>query len=463
MSKSRFLRFVSFSAGLTFLALILASGAARAQGHPEALQALVDGRPHIPGELIVQFKAGASPAEKARGLDRMAASIEETLLAASQRWDGRGDLELLRLPPGLGVQEAIRRFSADPAVEYAEPNWVYHHQATSNDPYYTGGSLWGMYGNLTAPANAYGCQAGEAWGKGQLGSRGVFVGVIDEGIQIAHPDLAANIWSNSFDPSNGVDDDGNGYVDDLHGWDFVSNDATVYDGGKAGKTDAHGTHVAGTIGALGGNGIGVAGLNWQVTIISGKFLGRSGGTTANAIKAVDYMTDLKLRHGFDLVATNNSWGGGGFSQALLDAIARGARADILFIAAAGNSGTNNDASAYYPGNYDTTSAAGYNAVIAVASITSSGALSSFSNYGTAKVALGAPGSGIYSTLPVNKYGSYSGTSMATPHVTGTAALAASIFSARGASLRSLVLGTVLPTPSLSGKTATGGRVNAGDF
>ena len=168
------------------------------------------------------------------------------------------------------------------------------------------------------------------------------------------------------------------------------------------------------------------------------------------------------------MATNNSWGGGGFSQALLDAIVSGARQDILFIAAAGNGGRdqvgdNNDSVASYPSNYDTTAAAGWDAVIAVAAITSSGARSSFSNYGAETVDLGAPGSGIVSTTALNTYSSYSGTSMATPHVTGAAALYASIYGVDGVQIRNAILTRVIPTASLSGRTVTGGRLNVGEF
>ncbi len=252
-------------------------------------------------------------------------------------------------------------------------------------------------------------------------------------------------------------------MDDIHGWDFDRNDNTTYDGTQ----DDHGTHVAGTIGAVGGNGKGVAGVNWNVTMISAKFLGRAGGTTANAIKAVDYITDLKTRHGLNIVATNNSWGGGGFSQALSDAIGRGCNANILFVAAAGNGGgdgvgDNNDAVANYPSNY------GSPCVIAVAAITNSGAKSSFSNYGATTVDIGAPGSGIYSTLPGKNnrsaYGSYSGTSMATPHVTGAAALYASRNpGASAAQIKSGIMNSAVATPSLAGKCVSGGRLNVSGF
>jgi thermitase len=424
----------------------------------------------VPGELLVQFKAGATPQEKGRALGRANAEALEEVVAAERRSDGRGDLVLVRHQPDLPPPAAANAIKADPAVEFAEPNWVYTHQATSNDPYYTNGSLWGMHGDATSPANQYGSQAGEAWAANRTGSRSIYVGVIDEGIQFTHPDLDANIWTNPHDPVDGVDNDRNGYVDDVHGWDFANNDNTIYDGGNSGRLDDHGTHVAGTIGAEGGNGAGVAGVNWQVTIISAKFLGRNGGTTANAIKAVDYLTDLKARHGLDLVATNNSWGGGGFSQALLDAINRGGDAGILFIAAAGNGGPdgvgdNNDTTANYPSNYQCTNGGtrGWDCVIAVAAITSTGAKSGFSNYGATTVDLGAPGSGIWSTTAKDTYSSYSGTSMATPHVTGGAALYAANSAARGAALKEAILESTIPTASLSGKTVTGGRLNVSGF
>jgi subtilisin family serine protease len=319
-----------------------------------------------------------------------------------------------------------------------------------------------MYGDATTPANQFGSQAGEAWAAGKTGSNTVWIGIIDEGYMYTHEDLSANAGTNPGEiAGNGKDDDGNGYVDDVYGWDFANNNNTVFDG----TADDHGTHVAGTIGAVGGNSKGVVGVVWQVKLINAKFLGNSGGTTANAIKAVDYFTDLKLRHGINLVATNNSWGGGGYSQGLYDAIERANQAGILFIAAAGNSTNDNDANPSYPASYNNTN------IIAVASIDSNGALSSFSNWGATSVDLGAPGRGIVSTVPqssrgriVSGYASYSGISMATPHVTGGAALyAASHPGASASQIKNAILNSVVPTASLSGKTLTGGRLNVSSF
>ena len=453
--------------GLIYMAGQASPSTTRAQGRGgAAVDAVAD---MVPGEVLVQFRAGAGEASKSQARGRVGGSLGEIVLPAAARFDGKGDLELVRIPPGLSIAAAVRGLSEDAAVEFAEPNFVYHHTATSNDPYYTNGSLWGMYGDASSPANQYGSQAAEAWAGGKLGSNAVYVGIIDEGFQTTHPELSPNTWTNPYERVNGVDDDGNGYVDDMHGYDFANSDNSVYDGGTRGSQDDHGTHVAGTIGARGGNSVGVAGVNWNVTMISGKFLGRNGGTTANAIRAVNYFTDLKVRHGLNIVATNNSWGGGGFSQALLDAIVAGARQDILFIAAAGNGGRdsvgdNNDTTPSYPSGYNTAAAAGWDAVIAVASITSSGAKSSFSNYGAKTVDIGAPGSSVYSTLAYNSYGAYSGTSMATPHVTGAAALYKSIYpTATASAIKAAILNSAMPTASLSGLTVTGGRLNVSGF
>ena len=369
---------------------------------------------------------------------------------------GRIAVELVRFA-GADRSEAMRRFTSNPNVRFAEPNWVYTHDATSTDPYFIDGRLWGM-----STANEFGSQAAAAWAAGNTGdgtgADAVWVGIIDEGYQYTHPDLDNNAGKNPGETAgNSIDDDGNGYVDDVYGWDFDGNNNSVYDGTR----DDHGTHVAGTIGAEGSqvaDPVGVAGVVWDVKLLSAKFLGRRGGTTANAVKAVDYFTDLKTRHGINLVATNNSWGGGGFSQALSDAIGRADAANILFVAAAGNDGRDNDTTASYPSGYTLPN------VISVATIDKNGAKASWSNYGATSVDLGAPGVDIWSTLPGGTYGSYNGTSMATPHVTGAAALYASVNPlATAATIKNAILGKVAPTAALSTTTLTGGRLDVSTF
>ena len=457
------------SMSLIALALALTASPTLAQGRPDLVeQSLRDeAREHVAGQMLVQFRRGVADVDKVAAVGRINAVLIDEIVMTHQRSDGKGDLHLVRLPFGLGVAAAMRGLQNDATVDFAEPNWIYRHQATSNDTYYTNGSLWGMYGDATSPANPHGSQAAEAWAAGKTNCASVYVGIIDEGYMHTHDDLVDNAGTNPGEiAGNGVDDDNNGYVDDVYGWDFDGNNNTVFDG----VNDDHGTHVAGTIGGSGGNGKGVAGICWSVKLINAKFLGSNGGTTANAIKAVDYLTDLKTRHGIRLVASNNSWGGGGFSQALKDAIDRAGAADILFVAAAGNGGRDgvgddNDKVPHYPSSYTSAN------IIAVAAITSAGAKSSFSNYGATSVDLGAPGSGIWSTVPVRSkgvlksgYASYSGTSMATPHVTGAATLyAATHPGASAAQIKGAILGSAIPTTSMAGKTESGGRLNVSGF
>jgi subtilisin family serine protease len=403
-----------------------------------------------PNEILVKFKPGVSGEAKSRAFEKITGSVSKRVLTKTmERFNDRAGVYVVHTP--LAALDAISKVKGI-EIEYAEPNYVYTHDAVSNDPYFTNNSLWGMNGT-------YGCNASTAWSHGHTGSSSVLVGVIDEGAMYNHEDLNGNFWTNPYDPVDGVDNDGNGYIDDVHGWDFYQNNNTTYDG----LADDHGTHVSGTIGAIGGNGKGVAGVNWSVTIISAKFLGPSGGTTAEAIEAVDYITDLKTRHGLNIVATNNSWGGGGFSQGLKDAIERANAANILFVVAAGNGNQagkaiNIDSKPQYPASYPNAN------IISVAAIDKTGARASWSNYGATSVDLGAPGVSVYSTLPNNTYGSYSGTSMATPHVTGAVALYASTHSgSTAAQIKSAILSSTTQTPSLAGKCVTGGRLNVSGF
>jgi len=407
----------------------------------------------VPNEVIIKFKDGVSAQDQDAALLKINGKIKEKIQTNAMKRNGDNQGILLISTP-LQAMDAILKAKGLTEVIYAEPNFVYYHNATSNDPYFTNGSLWGMNGT-------YGSQASVAWGANHTGSSTVYIGIIDEGYMYTHEDIAANAGKNPGEiAGDGIDNDGNGYVDDVYGWDFDGNNNTVFDG----VNDDHGTHVAGTIGGVGGNGKGVAGVCWSVKLLDAKFLGTRGGTTANAIKAVDYFTDLKLK-GLNIVATNNSWGGGGFSQALQDAIERANQAGVLFIAAAGNDGLNTETSVSYPSGYPNAN------IIAVASITSTGGLSSFSNYAATKVDLGAPGSGIYSSVPVKSgknvisgYANYSGTSMATPHVTGAVALYASTHpGASAAAIKAAILNSTTPTASLSGKCVTGGRLNVSAF
>lgn len=424
-----------------------------------ALQTPNEHGTYVENEILIKFSRGVNENQKNLVLSKINGKIKEHIFTqAMKNSDLKEGIFLVNTP--LAALDAISRVKGF-EVEFAEPNYIYNHCSTSNDSYYTNGSLWGMYGDATSPSNQYGSQAGEAWANNHTGSSSVYIGIIDEGYMYTHSDLAANVGKNSGEVAgNGIDDDGNGLKDDVYGWDFANNDNTIFDG----ASDDHGTHVAGTIGGVGGNNKGVAGVCWNVKLMNAKFLGKTGGTTANAVKAVDYFTNLK-NNGLNIVATNNSWGGGGYSQALYDAIERANNAGILFIAAAGNSGTNNDATPSYPASYSNSN------IIAVAAITSSGALASYSQYGATSVDIGAPGSGIYSTIPksskgkvIETYASYNGTSMATPHVTGAAALYASTNTgSSAATIKAAILNSAVYTSSLSGKCVTGGRLNVSGF
>ena len=418
--------------------------------------------PAVPGEILIQYEASASFIDQLEARSLVSAVPKERLRDA-----GDGALELVSVP-SAAVGRAIEALQRHPSVRFAEPNYLVTHTATANDPYYAGGSLWGMFSEKSPPGpdgattNPYGSAAEIAWDAGELGSHSVYVAVIDEGIQYTHPDLNANIWKNPFDLADGIDNDGNGFVDDIRGWDFHSDDNTIYDG----PGDDHGTHVAGTIGAEGNNSIGVVGVNWNVTLIPIKFLGPTGGTLANAVRSIDYATDLKTRHGLNIVASSNSWGCTCPSSAIRDAIVRGANQGILFVAAAGNDTNDNDSFGFYPAGETTlgSGGSGYEAVISVAAITSAGGLAWFSNYGDVTVDLGAPGEDIFSTVPTDDYASYQGTSMATPHVSGAVALLASIdglptTATAADERRKRILTGTTATPALAGMVATGGRLD----
>ena len=409
-------------------------------------------------EILIQFKPGTTENSRKNVLAQFNGIVKKHVHTPTM--ESYGDHEgFYVVKTNAGISQAIEHAKAFADVVFAEPNYVFTHQATANDPYASPSYLWGMH-------TGYGSQAVTAWSKNQVGSSSVAVGIIDEGVNNAHPDLKDNIWRNTGEvDGNGVDDDRNGYIDDVNGWDFYNNDKTIYDG----TDDDHGTHVAGTIGAKGNNGIGVAGLCWNVTMIPAKFMGANGGYVSDAVEAIDYLINLKNTKGINLVAINNSWGGGGYSSALYSAIERANSAGILFMAAAGNGNSSGigfdiDKSPVYPASYSNAN------VVTVAAINSSGALAGFSNYGVNSVDLGAPGVRIASTVP-GGYAYYDGTSMATPHVTSAAALYAATKGLRprtaadAAVIKNALLNAArnTKTASLNQKTLTGGRLNVSGF
>jgi subtilisin family serine protease len=364
---------------------------------------------------------------------------------------GADGVYLVNSSAAMAPSDAYARLQAIPGFREAEPDFIVQGSTTPNDPSFnllyglhnTGQTVNGDPGTPDADIDAP-----EAWNL-STGSSNVVVAIIDSGIDYTHPDLVDNIWTNPGEiPGNSIDDDGNGYVDDVHGYDFFNLDGDPFD------DNSHGTHVAGTIGAEGNNGIGVAGVNWDVTLMGLKFLG-SGGTGPNsaAIAAVNYVSMMSDR-GVNIRVTNNSWSSTSFSSQLSNAIAGNRDRDILFVAAASNDGTNNDDVPHYPASYDLDN------IIAVAATTNDDTLASFSNYGAISVDLAAPGVLTYSTTPGGGYGFKNGTSMATPHVTGAAALAFALEpNASYTEVRNAILGGVDHKANLAGVVATGGRLN----
>ncbi|MDR4949953.1 S8 family serine peptidase [Neobacillus cucumis] len=394
------------------------------------------------GEVIVKYK-------NAYTTDSLGALASKYNLKTKKNLNN-STTKLLTYNANLPITDVLNALNASAQVEYAEPNYLIKPDAVS-DPLY--GQLWGMKNTGQSILGVYGkagidIGAEGAWALTK-GSTSVVIGVIDTGIDINHPDLKARIWKNPGEiAGDGIDNDKNGYIDDVNGWDFFNQDNTVFDSADG---DEHGTHVSGTIAGT-ADTVGVTGLAPNVKIMPLKFIGPDGGYTSDAILAINYAKAKGVK------ITNNSWGGGGFSQALSDAIRD---SNSLFIAAAGNDGENNDVTPHYPANYDLPN------IISVAAIDNTGNLADFSDYGATTVDIAAPGVSILSSVPplygdyADAYDYYNGTSMATPHVTGEAALLLSKYPTyTPAVIKQSILKASTPLSSLQGLVLTGSMARA---
>ncbi len=398
----------------------------------------------VPGELIVKV-------DKPYGNRVMSeiASLLGTQVLDIKEFKTDSSLFKLKLNGTSKVEVVQQELAKIQGVQSSTLNYIVRALGTPDDP--SLGKLWGL--KNTGQADSAG-QVGfpgadinitPLWEKGITGSKEVVVAVIDTGVDWEHPDLKENIYVNPGEiPGNNVDDDKNGFVDDIHGWNFSGKNANSSD------DNGHGTHCSGTIGGVGNNGVGIVGVNWQVRIMPLKFLSAEGsGTTEDAIEAINYATMMKV----DVMS--NSWGGGGAEANLEDAIKKAGLAGITFVAAAGNDSSNNDTVGNYPSNYNLPN------VIAVAATDNRDKLASFSNWGKTKVHVAAPGVKIYSSTPAGNYASYSGTSMATPHVAGIVALMKSVdASLSPLEIRNRLIKTSKRIGSLKTKSQSKGRVDA---
>ncbi|MFH1219249.1 MAG: choice-of-anchor D domain-containing protein [Candidatus Eisenbacteria bacterium] len=389
----------------------------------------------VPGQVLIKFKPTATATEREAVRSDLGATESKALaLIGAEVW---------RIT-NYAVENAVDRYAGSAEVQYIEPNYIVTALEIPNDPMFN--QLWGLNNTgQTGGTPGADIDAVRAWDVFK-GSDQVLVGVIDTGVDYTHPDLAANIWTNPGEGpvANGVDDDGNGFIDDIHGWDFVNGDNNPMD------DHGHGSHCSGTIGAVGDNGVGVTGVNWTVRIAAIKFLDAGGsGSNADAVLAIQYATTIGVK------IMSNSWGGGSYSQAMYDAIQAAYSAGILFMAAAGNDGADNDVYPHYPSSYDLPN------VVAVAATDNNDNLAYFSCYGLTSVDLGAPGVDILSTAPGSNYATMSGTSMATPHVSGVAALIWGRFPGITADgVKTLLLNSTDHLVSLEGKCVSEGRLNA---
>lgn len=411
--------------------------------------AVVDQQSYKNDSIIVVYKEGTSVLQRRSARSLVLAKISDLNddeIDDSYRNLSQGRMANFKLTRIL-AKEALEKLNKHPAVLYAEPDYILKANVIPNDTRFD--ELWGMHNTgQTGGVDDADIDAPEAWDI-STGSRDVVVGVIDTGVDYTHPDLAANAWVNPGEiAGDGIDNDGNGYIDDVYGINAITNVGDPMD------DNGHGTHVSGTIGATGNNGEGVVGVNHEVSIVGCKFLDAAGsGAGSDALKCMDYMVALK-NNGVNVRVLNNSWGGGGSSQAMIDAINASEAADILFVAAAGNDAVDNDANPSYPSSYE------HGSVLSVASTTSTDAMSGFSQWGLTSVDMGAPGSAVLSTVP-GGYSSFSGTSMATPHVAGVAALVLSVNPELNVlELKELLMNSGDENADLAGKTVSGKRLNA---
>ena len=430
---------------VTGVVLVFGTATVGSQSRGERRTVLVNGREAVAGEVLVQFDRPLGTSAQQQLVTQIDA--EESVPV------GRHGLRRFR-SRGLDVETLMAFFRVQPDVAFVEPNYIVRAQDVPDDPSFP--SLWGLQNTGQVVGGLAGTpgvdiDAVPAWDV-STGSASTVVGVIDSGIDYNHPDLVPNLWSAPSSFTVTVGGSSITCAAGTHGYNAILRTCDPLD------DRGHGTHVSGTIGASGSNGQGVTGVNWTTRIISGKFLNSSGnGTTSDAIDAIDFMVQVKLRFAGspfgNIRVLNNSWGGGGFSTALRDAIARAQAQDMLFVAAAGNNGNNNDLLSFYPASYTVPN------VIAVAATDHNDQLAWFSNYGAASVHLSAPGVGVYSTVRGGSYDYSSGTSMASPHVAGAAALMLSVCSVNTAALKSLILGNVDSVAPLTGVVNTAGRLN----
>lgn len=410
----------------TSAALLLAANVFAAE--PEA----------VPGEFIVKMKTPISS---------QSLSVLSAELGYIKDVIPNQNIVVIKRPVFEIQSNVVKYIAQHPDVEIIEPNFIYRISKTPNDPML--GQLWGLK-NIGQPDSqkrdgVAGVDIGaEAAWEIQTGSRDVIVAVIDTGVDYNHPDLKDNMWTNEPELKGqaGVDDDGNGIVDDIYGASFVTATAPT---GDPLDDHGHGSHCSGTIGAKGDDGKGIVGVAWNVRIMGVKFLSANGsGSLEGALKAIDYATSKGAK------VLSNSWGGGGYSETLKQAIERSNTAGALFVAAAGNESNNNDSKPTYPATYDVPN------VISVAAIDNRGQIASFSNYGQTKVHVGAPGVNVYSSVKNGRYDSWSGTSMAAPHVSGMAALLASNEpTLTGIQMKERIMATSKPLSGLRGKAKAG--------